>query len=86
MGASKTSDYVKIKIKMPNPGQEPPSSSNAPNKDLKDMDVLCLFRSRERHKIQSMGLSKTSYHIQIMIKMSNPSQKPLVSSKTPNEG
>ena len=29
---------------MPNPSQEPPASSKAPNDDLKDMDVLCTFR------------------------------------------
>ena len=32
-----------------------------------------------------MGISKTSDHIQIKIKMSNPSQEPAVSSKAPNE-
>ena len=29
---------------MANPSQEPPVSSKAPNKDLKDMDVLCTFK------------------------------------------
>ena len=29
---------------MPNPSQEPPASSKAPNEDLKDMDVLCTFK------------------------------------------
>ena len=32
-----------------------------------------------------MGISKTSDHIQIMIKMSNPSQEHPASSKNPNE-
>ena len=32
-----------------------------------------------------MGVSKTSEHIQIKIKMANPSQEPPVSSKAPNE-
>ena len=36
-------------------------------------------------KIQNMGLSKTSDHIQIKIKSSNPSQEPLASSKAPNQ-
>ena len=40
MGVSKTSDYIQIKIKMPNPSQEPPAPSKAPNEDLKDMDGL----------------------------------------------
>ena len=29
---------------MQNPNQEPPVSSKAPNQDLKDMDVLCIFK------------------------------------------
>ena len=40
----KTSDHIQIKIKMPNPGQVPPASSQAPNEDLKDMDVLFTFK------------------------------------------
>ena len=32
-----------MKIKMPNPSQEPPASSKAPNEDLKDLDILCTF-------------------------------------------
>ena len=112
MGISKTSDHIKIKIKMQNPSQEHPASSKAPNQDLKDMDVLCTFKikieslqhppkpkirtyrthmvfapskSRWRAKIQIMGISKTSNHIQIKIKMPNPSQEPPASSKAPNE-
>ena len=34
----------KIKIKMPNPSQEPPASWKAPNQDLKDVDGLCTFK------------------------------------------
>ena len=41
---SKTRDHIQIKIKMPNPSQEPPASSKDPNKDLKDMDVLCTLK------------------------------------------
>ena len=44
MDISKTSDNIQIKIKMPNPSQEPPASSKAPNDDVKDMDVLCTFK------------------------------------------
>ena len=40
MGMSKTSDYIQIKIKMPNPSQEPPSSSKASNEDIKDLDLF----------------------------------------------
>ena len=44
MGVSKTSDHIQIKIKIPNPSQELPASSKAPNEDLKDSDVLCTFK------------------------------------------
>ena len=44
LGVSKTSDHIQIKIKMPNPSQEPSASSKAQNEDLKDMDVLCTFK------------------------------------------
>ena len=44
MGVSKTVDHIQIKIKMPNPSQELPVSSKAPNKDLKDIDILCIFK------------------------------------------
>ena len=52
MVVSKTSVHVQIKIKMPNPSQEPPATSKAPNEDLKDMDVLCTFKI----KIESQNL------------------------------
>ena len=40
---SRTTDYSQMKIKIPNPSQEPPASSKAPNQDLKDMGILCTF-------------------------------------------
>ena len=43
MGISETTDHIQVKIKMPNPIQEPPVSSKAPNEALKDMDILCNF-------------------------------------------
>ena len=44
MDISKTSDHIQIKVKMPNPSQEPPASSKAPSQDLEDMDVLWTFK------------------------------------------
>ena len=44
MGVSKTDDHIQIKIKMPNPSQEPPASFKAPYEELKDMYVLCTFK------------------------------------------
>ena len=41
---SQTSDHIQIKIKMPNPSQEPQVSSKAPKEDLKDMGVLSTFK------------------------------------------
>ena len=52
MGVSKTSDYIQIKINMPNHSQEPSASSKNPNEDLKDMDVLFPFKI----KIESQNL------------------------------
>ena len=40
---------------------------------------------RKIAKIQNMGISKTSDHIQIKINIPNPSQEPPASSKDPNE-
>ena len=38
---------------MPNPSQEPPASSKAPNEDLKYMDVLCTFKiKKERQNLE----------------------------------
>ena len=51
-GVPKTINYIKIKIQMPNPSQEPSVSSKAPNKDLEDLDVLCTFKI----KIESQNL------------------------------
>ena len=48
MCLSRTSDHIIIKIKTPNPNQEPPG----PNQDLKDMYVLCTFKI----KIESQNL------------------------------
>ena len=50
MGLPKTSDHIKINIKMPNFSQEPPVSSKAPNQDLMDMDVLCTFKIKIENK------------------------------------
>ena len=86
MGVSKTSDHIQIKIKMQNPGQEPPTSSKAPNDDLKEMDVLCNFKIKiDSTKILNKAISKTSGHIQIKIKMPYLRKEPPVSSKAPNQ-
>merc|ERR1712081_94219 len=54
IGVQKTSDHIQIKIKMPNPSQEPPASSKVSNKDLKDMGLLFTFKI----KIESRNLEQ----------------------------
>ena len=44
MGISNTKNHTQIKMKMPNPSQEPAALSKAPNQYLEDMDVLCTFQ------------------------------------------
>ena len=61
MGASKTSDHIQIKIKMPNSSQEPPASSKAPNKDFKDMDVLCTFKIKIESQNSDHGYIKDQW-------------------------
>ena len=70
---------------MTSPSQEPPASSKSPNEDLKDTNVLCTVKSRERAKIRNMGVTRTSDHIQIKIKIPNTSQEPPASSKGPKQ-
>ena len=43
ISTERTSDHIQINICMQNTNQEPPVSSKAPNQNLKDMDVLCIF-------------------------------------------
>ena len=58
-----------------NPNMEPPAFFKPPNDDLNDMDVLCTFNIRIESKIKNMGVSRTSDHFKIKIKMLNPSQE-----------
>ena len=44
--------YIQIKIKIPNPSQEPPVSSKASDQGLNDMDILWAFKI----KIESQNL------------------------------
>ena len=71
---------------MLNTSQEPPAPIKASNQGLKDMDVPCTLKNQDGAKNRSIGKSKTSDHIQIKIKMLNPSQEPPASSKAQNQG
>ena len=57
----------------------------SPYWDLKDMDFLCNFKIKIESQIQIICEWKNSDHIQINIRMQNPSQEPPVSSKSPNQ-
>ena len=61
MGLPKTSDHIQIKIKMPNPSQEPPVSSKAPNEDLMAMDVLCTFKIKIESQNSEYGCTKDQW-------------------------
>ena len=70
---------------MPNPSQEPPASSIAPNKVLKDMDVLCTFKYKIESQNSVHGYIKDHWPSKINIRMLNPSQEPPASYKAPNQ-
>ena len=81
MDVSKTCDHIKIKIKMPNPSQEPPASSKAPNEDLKYIEVLCTFKINIESNNFDLGC--INHHIKIMNKLPNTIQEYSASSKAP---
>ena len=84
-GPSKTSNYFQINIKTPDPSQKTPVSSKAPNEDLKDMDVLSTFKIKIESQNMDHGCIKDQWPIKIKIKMLNPNQELLASSKAPNQ-
>ena len=74
--SSKTHDYIKIKIKTPNPKKETPASSKAPNQDLKGIAVLCTIKI----KIESKNLEHR--YIKDQWPYSNQDQDPKSQSRT----
>ena len=46
---------------MPNPSQQPPGSSKAPNEDLKDMDFLCTFKIKVESQNSDHGYIKDQW-------------------------
>ena len=58
---------------MQTPIQEHPASSKVPKKDLKDIDVLSIFKIKIEPKFRKKGVSKTSDYIKIKINIQNPS-------------
>ena len=76
MGVSKISDYIQFKIKLPNPGQEPPASSKALNEDLKDMDVLCTFKIKIASQNSEHGYINDQWPYSNQEQAVNPNQEP----------
>ena len=76
MGISKNSDHIQIKIKC-QPQSGTSSVLQSPNQDLKDIHVLGTFKI----KIENIGVSKISDHIQTNTDMPNSSWEPPASSK-----
>ena len=76
-----TGDHIQIKIKMPNPSQEPSASSKAPNQDLKDMDVLFTFKIKMDSQNFEQGCTKDQWPYLNQDQDANPSQEPPASSK-----
>ena len=68
---------------MPNPNQQPLVLTKDPNKDIKDMDVLCTLKVQIESQILEFGCIKD--HIQTKIKMQNPSQESPAPIKAPNQ-
>ena len=59
--SSKVSDHIQIKIKMPNPSQEPPASSKAQNEALKDINVPRTFKIKIENQNSNHGCIKDQW-------------------------
>ena len=61
MGISKIRSHIQIKIKFQIPSKEPPGSSKAPNKDSKDMNVLCNIKINIESQNSEYGCTKDQW-------------------------
>ena len=73
MVISKTSDHIQIKIKMPNPSQEPPESSNPQRRTYRTLMFFAPSKLRQRAKFWIMGVLKP-----VTISISRSIYQPLV--------
>ena len=86
MDEPKTSEHVQINIRMQTPCQEHPSSSKAPNHDLKDMDVLCTLKIKMESQKLEHGCITYQRQYPIQDQEAKPqSQDPPASSKDANQ-
>ena len=82
---SKTSDIIQMKIKMPNPRQEPLAFSKAPNEYLTDIDVLYTFIIKiESIKLQ-YGRTKDQWRYPNEDQDAKPHSETPASSKAKNQ-
>ena len=58
MGKLNTSYHFQINIRLENLSQEPPVSSKCPYQDLKDMDILCIFKIKIESQNSEYGWNK----------------------------
>ena len=71
MVVSKTSDHIQHQIKIPNPNQEPPASSNG-----------CSWHLQKQVREPILG---SGVYIQIIIEVPKSNQEPPASSKAPKQ-
>ena len=85
MDVAKANDHIQNKIMIPNPSQNPPVFSRAPNQDFKDMEVLCIIKIKIESQHLELGFTKNQWPYPIQ-DLDDKSQSDLpVSSRTPNQ-
>ena len=86
MGVTKTNEHIQIKIRLPNPCQEPPAPSKAPNEYLKDMDVLCTFKIKIESQNLDYGCTKDQRPYQNQDHNAKPQSGTYSVLQSPNSG
>ena len=82
-GSIKEKDFVKIMIKMKKNSQKPSTSSESLFQDLRYIEILSTLKNILDGQNSDKGLSNFKNYVQIMIKIPNQDQEPLVSFKAP---
>ena len=75
-----------MSIKMPNPSQDPPASSKAPNGDFKDMDDLCTFKIKIESQNSEYGCTKDQWPYPNLYQDDNPQSGTSSILKSPKSG
>ena len=61
MSILKISDHIQVKIKIQNPSQESAKSSKALSQNLRDWDVLWIFKIKRESKTSEHGCIKDQW-------------------------